>query len=391
MKTVYVELDQFRYPIYIGSGLLTQASLLAKHIHGRQICIITNAVIATHYLDGFKRTLNDLLNQSMSQPLTQPVTQPVSQSEQENKTNSRIETVILPEGETHKNQAAIDQIYESLLTKRFARDCVIIALGGGIVGDVAGFAAASYQRGVDFIQIPTTLLAQVDSSVGGKTGINHRLGKNMIGAFKQPNAVIIDTDVLSTLPQREIAAGMAEVIKYGLIRDKAFLMRLDTILESTIALSPSAITEVIETACRHKAAVVANDEKEKGERATLNLGHTFGHAIESVTQYKTYLHGEAIAIGMMMALDLSKTLGWIDQADCDLAESLFVRAGCPTTLQIPIAADTIRSAMQHDKKVLGERLRLILVKALGEAVICEGIDESLILDCITNRTIPIDS
>lgn len=359
-KTVTVDLADNSYLIYIASGLLQRSDLLQQVISSRQIAIVSNAVIADHYLP----TLINSVKQ-------------ISQAQ--------IETIILPEGEQHKNQSTLDSIYDCLIEKQFSRDCLLIALGGGIVGDMTGFAAACYQRGVAFIQTPTTLLAQVDSSVGGKTGINHRLGKNLIGAFYQPKAVFIDTDVLATLPKAEIAAGMAEVIKYGLIRDKAFLLRLDKILDEAMQLSPTLIAELIQTSCHHKAEVVANDEKEKGERATLNLGHTFGHAIEALTAYKVYLHGEAVAIGTMMAMELSCLLGFLSSADIAFAEQLFKRAGCPTLLTQQLTPLAIRQAMQRDKKVAAGNLKLILLQGLGQAVIRDDIDESLILQAIEKR------
>lgn len=359
-KNVAVNLGADSYTIHIGSGLLSDNGLIQSALSSKQVCIVTNQVIADYYLP----TLLDSLKAD---------------------NDITVATVILPEGEPHKNQATLDSIYDCLIEHRFSRDCLIIALGGGIVGDITGFAAASYQRGVNFIQIPTTLLAQVDSSVGGKTGINHRLGKNLIGAFHQPKTVFIDTDVLRTLPPREIAAGMAEVIKYGLIRDRDFLHHLDNNIHQAMALDTAAVAELIRISCQHKAHVVENDEKEKGERATLNLGHTFGHAIESLTNYQTYLHGEAVAIGTMMALELSRLLGWLSDEDLAFAEDLFHRANCPTRLSGQLQAADIRSAMQRDKKVAAGKLKLILLSALGNAVIRDDIDESLILQAITLR------
>jgi len=357
---VNVSLGKNSYTIHIGDGLLASGDWLEQsalfRIHPkRQVCIVTNTVIADLYVNKLVQNLS-----AYAQELT-------------------IETVILPEGEIHKNAASLDLIYERLLVRGFARDCLVIALGGGVVGDIAGFAAASYQRGVAFVQIPTTLLAQVDSSVGGKTGINHCLGKNMIGAFYQPQTVVIDTDVLNTLPRREISAGMAEVIKYGLIRDKAFLHWLDDHMQAVLVLKPGLTAEAIRRACQHKAAVVEADEKDQGLRATLNLGHTFGHAIETLTNYNIYLHGEAVAIGTMMALKLSQQLGYLKSSDVEFARRLFERAGCPTSLRqcdAKLTPEIIREAMQRDKKVTAGRLRLIVLKALGHATICEGVDET---------------
>ncbi len=360
MKTVKVDLGKNSYPIYIADGLLQQAELLQKSIHSQQVCIVSNAVVADCYLSPLVRSLQQ------GNPL-------------------HIETVILPEGEENKNQTVLNRVYDHLIDKHFSRDCLLIALGGGIVGDMTGFAAACYQRGVKLIQIPTTLLAQVDSSVGGKTGINHPLGKNLIGAFYQPQAVFIDTNVLHTLPPREIAAGMAEVVKYGFIRDQAFLQRLDSVIDAAMQLSPELLAEIIQTSCQHKADVVANDEKEKGERATLNLGHTFGHAIEALTEYKTYLHGEAVAIGMMMAMELSRLLGFLSDSDVAFAEQLLQRANCPTRLKEHLTPAVIRKAMQRDKKVAAGKLKLIVLQALGHAIIRDDIEENLILQAIATR------
>lgn len=364
LRTVSVPLGAESYTIYIGSGVLAQADLMQQYVTTKQICIVTNPTIADHYLATVKASLS------------------ASNSDR------HIEIVMLPEGETNKNQTSLDLIHDCLIEQKFSRDCLLIALGGGIVGDITGYAAATYQRGVDFIQIPTTLLAQVDSSVGGKTGINHRLGKNLIGAFHQPKAVLIDTDVLNTLPKREIAAGMAEVIKYGLIRDRDFLTRLDEIADDVVTLDVHLMGEVIQLSCQHKADVVEADEKEHGERATLNLGHTFGHAIEALTHYKTYLHGEAVAIGTMMALTLSRELGWVNDEEVAFAEQLFLRVGCPVDLSasaVRLDVKAIREAMQRDKKVRAGQLKLILLEQLGKAVIRSDIDEALILAAIAKR------
>lgn len=281
MKTLHVELGDRRYPLYIGPGLLGQAELLRPHIAGRQVLVVTNTTVAPLYLERTCAALQGL----------------------------RYEAVILPDGERYKTLETLDAVFTALLEKRFDRHCTILALGGGVIGDLAGFAAACYQRGVDFIQVPTTLLAQVDSSVGGKTAVNHPLGKNMIGAFYQPRCVLADTETLNTLPDRELSAGLAEVIKYGLIRDRPFLEWLEANLDALLIRDAAALSEAIERSCRNKAEIVAADERETGERALLNLGHTFGHAIETGVGYGQWLHGEAVAAGTVLAADLSARLG----------------------------------------------------------------------------------
>jgi 3-dehydroquinate synthase len=276
--------EQRSYPIFIGSGLLGDRNCFAPYIKGKQLCIVTNEVVAPLYLEG----LIELLS-----------------------VTCQVDVVILPDGEQYKTVATLMKIYDCLLEKKHNRTTTLIALGGGVVGDMTGYAAASYQRGVNFIQVPTTLLAQVDSSVGGKTGVNHPLGKNMIGAFYQPEAVIIDTDVLGSLPERELSAGIAEIIKYGLIGDADFFRWLEVNMTALQSLDASVVTEAIARSCQNKASVVAQDEKEGGIRAILNLGHTFGHAIETAQGYGTWLHGEAVAIGMMIAAVLSEKMAWI--------------------------------------------------------------------------------
>ncbi|MFG1489584.1 3-dehydroquinate synthase, partial [Oceanospirillum sp. HFRX-1_2] len=279
MQTLNVDLGDRSYPIHIGSGLISDLSLIAPHIRGRQVMIVSNTTVAPLYLEQLKTTLAD---------------------------QYQVAEVILPDGEAYKTLDSVNLIFDALLNNRFNRTCTLIALGGGVIGDMTGFAAASYQRGVNFIQIPTTLLSQVDSSVGGKTGVNHPLGKNMIGAFWQPQLVLADTDTLQTLPERELAAGIAEVIKYGLIRDPEFFNWLESNVEPLKTKSTTALTEAIFRSCQNKADVVAQDELEGGIRATLNLGHTFGHAIETEQGYGQWLHGEAVATGMLMAADLSQ-------------------------------------------------------------------------------------
>lgn len=343
MKTLQVELAERSYPIHIGSGLLQQPALLQPYLKGRQILIVSNEVVAPLYLPIIQGSLGDY----------------------------QVETLILPDGEASKNLETLGQITGELLRHRFSRNCTLIALGGGVVGDITGFAAACYLRGVSYIQIPTTLLAQVDSSVGGKTAVNHPLGKNMIGAFHQPRAVIADTDVLTTLPAREFAAGLAEVIKYGLIRDAAFLDWLEQVMPELLARETAALTHTIEYSCRNKAEVVAADERESGQRALLNLGHTFGHAIETALDYRDWLHGEAVATGMLMAADLSRRLGWLDTGDVARIEKLLMAAGLPVQPPAQLTPAVFHQHMAVDKKARDGVVFLVLLKCLGEAVVTD--------------------
>jgi 3-dehydroquinate synthase len=285
---------------------------------------------------------------------------------------------VLPDGEQFKTLTTVNSIYDKLLAGGFDRGSTLVALGGGVIGDITGFAAATYQRGVDFIQIPTTLLAQVDSSVGGKTGVNHALGKNMIGAFHQPLCVIADTQVLSSLPQRELRAGLAEVIKYGLLGDRDFFAWLEAQCTGLLAREPGLLSEAIRRSCEHKAAIVAQDEKEAGVRALLNLGHTFGHAIETATGYSSWLHGEAVATGMVMAADLSWRLGWISGADAARVRRLLENFGLPTVPPADIGKKRFREIMSADKKARAGRIRFVLLKAIGTAVVEEVSDQSLL-------------
>ncbi|WP_150305311.1 3-dehydroquinate synthase [Pseudomonas saliphila] len=346
MQQLTVELADRSYPIYIGSGLLDQPDLLRSHLPGKQVCVVTDDTVAPLYL---VRLLASLAAY-------------------------QVEQVILPTGEAFKNWSTLQQIFDGLLAARHDRGTTLIALGGGVIGDMTGFAAACYQRGVNFIQIPTTLLSQVDSSVGGKTGINHPAGKNMIGAFYQPQAVVIDTDSLHTLPEREISAGLAEIIKYGLIRDLVFLGWLEANMPALRALEPAVITEAIARSCAIKAEVVAVDEREGGLRAILNLGHTFGHAIEAHQGYGRWLHGEAVGAGMVMALELSRRSGWLSQNDYDRAVAIIRAAGLPTAPPKDMTADDFMRLMAVDKKVIGGRLRLVLLRQLGEAVVTADFD-----------------
>lgn len=350
MQTLKVDLGERSYPIYIGEGLLDQPELLAPHIAGRQVAIVSNETVAPLYLERLSKALGAY----------------------------SVLPVVLPDGEAHKNWETLQLIFDGLLTARHDRRTTVVALGGGVIGDMAGFAAACYQRGVDFIQVPTTLLSQVDSSVGGKTGINHPLGKNMVGAFYQPKAVLIDTTSLKTLPARELSAGLAEVIKYGLICDKPFLAWLEDNMKALRALDSAALTEAIRRSCAAKAAVVGADERESGVRATLNLGHTFGHAIETHMGYGVWLHGEAVAAGTVMALEMSMRLGWIDQAERDRGIRLLQDAGLPV---VPPQEMTPAHFMEHmavDKKVLDGRLRLVLLRQMGKAVVTDDYSKEIL-------------
>lgn len=349
MRTLTVALDARSYPIHIGAGLVARADLLLAHLKAPLAAIVSNETVAPLYLTGLASALRDQ--------------------------GVRVTEILLPDGEEHKNWQTLNRIFDALLENRCERATTIIALGGGVVGDLAGFAAATYQRGVPFIQLPTTLLSQVDSSVGGKTGINHPLGKNMIGAFYQPRLVLADTDTLKTLPERELSAGLAEVIKYGLIRDLAFFEWLEANMEKLRARDPEALTHAIECSCRNKAEVVAEDETETGVRALLNLGHTFGHAIEAGLGYGEWLHGEAVAAGMVMAAELSRRIGWLSQADVARTAALLRRAGLPVRGPV-LGADRYMALMALDKKVASGKLRLILLEALGKGVIRDDAPET---------------
>lgn len=348
MQQLRVELGERSYPIYIGSHLLAQPELLTQHIGGKQVCIVTDDTVAPLYLEALCQAL----------------------------AGYQVLSVVLPTGEAFKTWATLQQIFDALLAARHDRKTTLIALGGGVIGDMTGFAAACYQRGVDFIQMPTTLLSQVDSSVGGKTGINHPAGKNMLGAFYQPKAVLIDTDSLLTLPAREVSAGLAEVIKYGLIRDSQFLAWLESHVAGLRALDPELTTEAIARSCQIKAEVVAADEREGGVRAILNLGHTFGHAIEAHQGYGQWLHGEAVGAGMVMALEMSCRQGWVTRAEVDRATALIAAAGLPTKPPDQMTAADFMRLMAVDKKVLDGQLRLVLLKALGQAVVSAEFDSA---------------
>ncbi|MGH8503035.1 MAG: 3-dehydroquinate synthase [Gammaproteobacteria bacterium] len=342
METLTVHLEERSYPIYIGTRLFEDNTLLERQIRGRSVMVVSNDTVGSRYMPALMSALPSL----------------------------RADCVILPDGEQFKTLETLNTIFTALLEKRHDRGTTLIALGGGVIGDVTGFAAASYQRGVDFIQVPTTLLAQVDSSVGGKTGVNHALGKNMIGAFHQPRCVIIDTDTLTTLPDKELSAGLAEVIKYGLIGDLPFFTWLEANLERLMQREPAALAYCIRRSCENKAAIVAQDEREQsGRRALLNLGHTFGHAIETALGYGTWLHGEAVGCGMVMAARLSHRLGWLSADDLQRAQNLIERARLPTQPPAAIKSERFLELMASDKKSIGGKLRLVLLRGLGCAVV----------------------
>jgi len=354
MHELLLDLGERSYPIFIGPKLLAQPDLLRPYIKGQQVCVVTNTSLEKLLLPQLEPSLAGL----------------------------DYCKVVLPDGEAHKNLDTLNLIFDQLLTSRQTRRTTLIALGGGVVGDMTGFAAACYQRGVDFIQIPTTLLSQVDSSVGGKTGVNHALGKNMIGAFYQPNCVLADTSVLQSLPKRELAAGLAEVIKYGLIADADFYLWLEANMQSLLAGEQEELAYAIHRSCQIKADVVSQDEREGGIRAILNLGHTFGHAIETHMGYGEYIHGEAVAIGMQMAVQLSADMGWIDRTLVDRNRALTLAAGLPWQGPESMAAETYLELMAVDKKVLDGRLRLVLLKSLGQAVVTEDLQVEQVLAAI---------
>lgn len=350
MHLLSVDLGDRSYPIYIGEGLLANSQLLTPHIRGQQVCIVSNETIAPLYLDSLKQTLE----------------------------NYQLDSIILPDGESFKNLDTLNRIFDGLLSARHNRTTTLVALGGGVVGDMTGFAAACYQRGIDFIQIPTTLLSMVDSSVGGKTGVNHPLGKNMIGAFYQPRCVLADIDVLQSLPARELSAGIAEIIKYGLISDYEFFVWLEHNVSALMELDKNALAYAVERSCQTKANVVAQDEHEGGIRAILNFGHTFGHAIETAQGYGNWLHGEAVAAGMVMAADLSCRRGAISDADLARIIKLLQQAGLPTKAPSDMTSDRFMELMGVDKKVLDGRLRLVLLESMGQAIVTSDIDPAML-------------
>ena len=358
MKTIKIDLGSRSYPIFIGQKLFKENNLIAEYIKNKRVAIVTNTTIEALYLDEIKKLVK----------------------------HQEILSIVLPDGEQYKNQESLTYIYDQLLSNKYGRDSLLIALGGGVIGDITGYAAATYMRGIDFIQVPTTLLSQVDSSVGGKTGINHSLGKNMIGAFYQPKCVLINIDVLKTLPDRELRAGLAEVIKYGLIRDKSFFEWLEKEMHALLEKNPESLMHLISVSCENKAQVVSEDEFEsqKGIRATLNFGHTFGHAIENVMGYGNWLHGEAVACGMVMAAYMSMELGLLTPVDFDRIKSLIGSAELPSNPP-DIKPTQFLDLMQSDKKTLNGQINLILLKGIGHAFITNEYSQSVLLKTISQK------
>lgn len=355
-----VALGDRAYPIHIGQGIFDRSELLLPHLRQPKVAIVSNVTVAPLYL---RRLCASLTRAGVD-----------------------VAEIILPDGEQYKTWQTLNAIFDVLLERRCERSTTLLALGGGVVGDMTGFAAACYQRGMPFIQVPTTLLSQVDSSIGGKTAINHPLGKNMIGAFYQPRLVLADTELLDTLPDRELKAGLAEVIKYGLIRDLPFFEWLEANIERLLVRDPQALAYAIRRSCENKAEVVVADEHENGERALLNVGHTFGHAIETGMGYGEWLHGEAVAAGIMMAAELSCRLGWLAESDVARIEALFKRAGLPV-YGPALGADRYLELMQHDKKVQGGKLRLVLFRHIAQAVVSEAAVPSEIAKAIEARSL----
>ena len=356
MQTLMVDLGDRSYPIHIGSGLLEKSELIQEHIKGKTTAIVSNETVAPLYLNALHQVVASYTNTD----------------------------IILPDGEKYKTLEIEQQIFSEMLTARCDRKSTLLALGGGVVGDMTGFAAACYQRGVEFIQVPTTLLAMVDSSVGGKTGVNHPLGKNMIGAFYQPQCVLIDIDTLDTLDDKQLSAGLAEVIKYGFIRDPEFLQWLDENMEKLLQRDKDALIYAIYRSCEHKAEIVAADEREAGQRALLNLGHTFGHAIETGMGYGAWLHGEAVAAGMVMAAELSEKMGWLSAKEMQQVRDLLIKANLPVEPPKNLSAEKFTELMAIDKKVQDGVLSLILMKSYGESVVSNDFDKAALQD-VLNR------
>lgn len=359
IQTLNVALDERAYPIHIGCGVLAKAELLVPHIKQKKVVVVSNTTVAPLYLERLRSTLE---NAGIS-----------------------VLPVILPDGEAYKSWETLNLIFDALLGAHCERNTTLIALGGGVIGDMGGFAASCYQRGMPFIQVPTTLLSLVDSSVGGKTAINHPLGKNMIGAFYQPKLVLADISTLDTLPDRELKAGLAEVIKYGLIRDLEFFVWLEGNIERLLARDKEALAFAVHRSCANKAEVVVADEREAGERALLNLGHTFGHAIETGLGYGEWLHGEAVAAGTLIAAELSCILGWLTAEDVSRIEKIFLRAGLPV-LGAPLGAERYLELMRHDKKVQDGKMRLVLLQKIGQAVMSDVASDAQICTAIELRS-----
>jgi len=359
MKTIKINLGDRSYPIFIGQKLFKEYALIEDYINNKSVAIVTNTTIEPLYLSEIKKLLHD----------------------------TEVLSIVLPDGEKYKNHESLNFIYDQLLSNKYGRDSLLVALGGGVIGDITGYAAATYMRGIDFIQIPTTLLSQVDSSVGGKTGINHNLGKNMIGAFYQPKCVLINIDVLGSLPDRELSAGLAEVIKYGLIRDASFFDWLENEINNLMNRKPEQLMHAISVSCENKASVVSEDEFEssKGIRATLNLGHTFGHAIENFMGYGNWLHGEAVACGMVMASYMSMQHGWLSHNDFARIKSLIKSANLPINPP-DLEQDQFLDLMQSDKKTLQGQINLILQKSLGQAFITNQYSQSILLETINKKS-----
>ena len=356
LKILNVDLGNKSYPIYIGRDLLSDKTCFEKHISGQQVMVVTNSTVAPIYLDKVIKLLD----------------------------KCKTEVTILPDGEQYKTLETANIIFDALLKAKFDRTATLIALGGGVVGDITGFAAASYQRGVNFIQIPTTLLSQVDSSVGGKTGVNHELGKNMVGAFHQPQAVIIDVDTLETLNDREFSAGMAEVIKYGLLGNVDFLLELEKNVDAIMNRDKNLIIDAVYRSCEDKANIVAEDEFEHGKRSLLNFGHTFGHGIENILGYGTYLHGEAISIGMYMAAKLSELEGNLSVDDVERVKNILTKAKLPCNIEGEVSSENLIKAMSIDKKAIDGNIRLVLLKYLGDSYLSDSYSQENFQQVISN-------
>lgn len=359
MNTLNVDLGDRSYPIFIGSGLISNTDLFAPYIKGKQVLVVTNETVAPLYLNQLLSALSGF----------------------------QVDVVSLPDGERFKTLDVLSTIYDTAMEKRHNRTTTFIALGGGVVGDMCGYAAASYQRGVNFIQVPTTLLSQVDSSVGGKTGVNHPLGKNMIGAFHQPQAVIADIASLNTLNERELAAGLAEVIKYGLLGDIDFLAWLEANIGGLNQRDAELLSEAVSRSCQNKADIVAQDEREAGKRALLNLGHTFGHAIETTMGYGEWLHGEAVGTGMVLAAEMSAKLGWISSDDAQRATNLIEQAKLPIVPPQGMTVEQFLDVMAVDKKVIDGTLRLVLLKALGDAIVTSDFDSRVLTQTLESALV----